>query len=243
MLDNPRIPNDPSHAHLLKECLCTLDGLQDDTVEEPVRMTYRIKHTIKRLEGTVRALTRAVELKSPYTAGHSDRVMIYSLLIGQAMKLGPNELQVLGMGALIHDIGKIGIPDFILNKPGSLTPEEFEIIKIHPKVGAQIISDIPELKALVPLVRHHHEKLNGTGYPDGLSGDEIELNIRILTVADIFDAITSDRSYRGAMETNDALAILRKEAKEGGLDPKVVEVFAEIVSTGQLCESNLREVA
>ena len=189
-----------------------------------------LKRILSHFEAAVQALIRAVEARDPYTAGHSERVMLYSILIGKKLGLSAEELQLLSMGALIHDIGKVGVPDYVLNKPGKLTDEEFELVKLHPAVGDRMIEGIPSLAPMRPIVRWHHEKLNGRGYPDRLEGDEIPLMVRIVTVCDIFDALTSSRSYRGAMPWQKAVDILREEVESGALDPKVVEAFADIIN-------------
>lgn len=180
-------------------------------------------------EAMVRGLVKAVEAKDPYTAGHSERVMRYSMLIGEAMELSATQLRILERGTLIHDVGKIGIPDAVLNKPAKLTDEEFAIIQAHPVIGAQMVRGIPVFEDCVPIIQWHHERLNGTGYPDGLSGDEIPDLVRIASVADVFDALTSTRAYRGAMDLHQALSILRKDAEAGILDRRIVELFADIV--------------
>lgn len=181
------------------------------------------------LEAMVHGLVRAVEAKDPYTAGHSERVMQYSMLIGEALGLNAHDLRILERGTLIHDVGKIGVPDAVLNKPARLDPEEFEIIKTHPVIGAEMVRGIPVFEECIPIIHWHHERLNGGGYPDGLSGDEIPMLVRITSVADVFDALTSTRAYRSAMEVDEALSILRKDVESGVLDGKIVEVLADIV--------------
>ncbi|MBS1704751.1 MAG: HD domain-containing protein [Armatimonadetes bacterium] len=180
-------------------------------------------------EATVTALIKAVDAKDPYTRGHSERVKQYSMMLGEAVNLRDDQMQILEMGALIHDIGKIGVPDEILTKPGALTDEEFAIIKRHPVIGYQMIADIPLFEKCCAIVRDHHEKLNGRGYPNGIAGDEIPTLVRIVTIADIFDALTSTRSYRGSMSLDKALEILGKESDQGALDRDLVNVFSELI--------------
>lgn len=177
------------------------------------------------LESVVHCLVRAVEAKDPYTAGHSERVAEYSVRIGRYLGLGPFELRMLELGALVHDVGKIGIPDAVLGKPERLTPEEFEIIKTHPAVGEDILKRFRLFKDCLPIVRWHHERLNGSGYPDGLKGEEIPFLVRISAVADAFDAMTSNRAYRDGMPTEKAIEILKMEVEQGKLDPMVVEAL------------------
>lgn len=180
-------------------------------------------------EAMVRSLVKAVEAKDPYTAGHSERVMRYSVAIGQVFGLSAHDLRVLERATLIHDVGKIGVPDAILNKPGKLTDEEFKVIQSHPGIGAQMVRGIPAFEECVPIILWHHERLDGTGYPDGLHSGEIPTLVRITSVADVFDALTSRRAYRAALGVDEALAILRKDAAAGILDGKIVETLADIV--------------
>jgi putative nucleotidyltransferase with HDIG domain len=181
------------------------------------------------LEAMVRGLVKAVEAKDAYTAGHSERVMRYSLLIAKELGLAPQQLRNLARGTLIHDVGKIGIPDVVLNKPGRLSDDEFAVIKSHPEIGAQMVRGIPVFEDCLPIIQSHHERLDGSGYPHGLCGSEIPTLVRIASVADVFDAITSDRAYRTAMKVEEALVILRNDADSGALDGKIVDVFTDIV--------------
>ena len=174
------------------------------------------------LADAIQALVRAVEAKDPYTRGHTERVAELSVLIGRELQLSPLQLRVLHQAALLHDIGKIGVPDAILNKPGPLTPEEVAIVREHPACGHAIIRDMPSLRAQIGGVRHHHERLDGSGYPDGLVGGQIPLDARIIAVADVFDALTSARSYRDAWPRERALAHLDEEARARKLDPRCV---------------------
>jgi putative nucleotidyltransferase with HDIG domain len=155
--------------------------------------------------GAIRALATALDARDPYTAGHSERVSVVSVAIGRALKLPEDELEVIRLGALLHDIGKIGVPDDVLRKPGALTPEEFETIRLHPVLGARILCSVPFLARHIAIVELHHERPDGRGYPKGLRGDDIPLAARIVHVADAYDAITSARAYRGARPAVDAL--------------------------------------
>lgn len=181
------------------------------------------------LQAMVSSLVKAIEAKDPYTAGHSERVMDYSVRLGEAIGLSRSELKVLRMGTLIHDIGKIGVPDDILTKPGALTDEEFQIIKRHPVTGYNMIRDIPFFRECAPIVRWHHERLNGRGYPDGISGDELSVLVRISVITDMYDAMTSNRAYRRSLGTEVALSELRKEADKGGVDGELVEEWARLL--------------
>jgi len=173
---------------------------------------------------------RTVEARSPFTHGHSDRVKNYALQLARATGLAREDLNVLERGALLHDIGKISTPDAILNKPGPLTPEEMDVIKEHPEEGVRIIEKLESLHDVIPLIRWHHERLDGSGYPDGLRADAIPLSVRILSVADVYDALASERPYRPAIPHKECVKILHADAAGGGLDPALVETFCGVVS-------------
>jgi HD-GYP domain-containing protein (c-di-GMP phosphodiesterase class II) len=195
-------------------------------------------------EAMVRSLVKAVEAKDFYTAGHSERVMSYSVRIGELLGLSPNDLRLLEMGTLIHDIGKIGVPDAILTKPSALTNEEFAIVKLHPVSGYEMVKDIPVFKDCAPIVLWHHERLDGSGYPHGLKGDDIPLLVRIASVADAFDAMTSTRAYRRSRDARAALEEVEREAEAGCFDEKIVEILADIVNRdGVLWQASARKAA
>ncbi|TKJ40242.1 hypothetical protein CEE37_07915 [candidate division LCP-89 bacterium B3_LCP] len=179
--------------------------------------------------GTISALYFALEARDQYTRGHSERVFHYSLLVGKLLKLKPEELQNLKYAALLHDLGKIGIPDSILQKSGKLTSEEYTMIKDHPEVGAAILDPIQFLSQTRKIIRHHHEHYNGGGYPDGLQAEDIDIQGRIIAVADAFDAMRSDRPYRKAMTMNQALDELNRLAG-AQFCPKCVKAFEMIIS-------------
>lgn len=174
--------------------------------------------------GTIESLRLAVDAKDSYTKHHSDRVSYYSVLIGKQLGLNDEDLEVLKQGALFHDVGKIGIPDSILQKPGKLTNEEYDDIKNHPSIGSKILAPAKIFNDLVPMVLHHHERYDGRGYPVGLSGEDIPLMARIVCVADSFDAMTSDRSYRPRFDVITALGEL-ENCKGSQFDPICVDAF------------------
>jgi putative nucleotidyltransferase with HDIG domain len=150
--------------------------------------------------GTIRSLAAAIDAKDPYTRGHSERVAHYSEMIAQSMGLSEKEVEVVRIGALMHDVGKIGIEDKILGKAGPLDEDEFEIMKTHPSKGAIIIEPVGPLQEMIPAMKYHHENIDGSGYPQGLSGEDIPLYAKIVAVADTFDAMTTNRPYQKAME-------------------------------------------
>jgi putative nucleotidyltransferase with HDIG domain len=178
--------------------------------------------------GTLKALARTVDAKSSWTAGHSTRVTKMALKIGSVLAISPKKLDDLHRAALLHDIGKVGIPLSILDKPGALDDEEYAMIKKHPSIGARILEPIASYKNILPMVLQHHERFDGKGYPDGLSGDEIDIGARILAVADVFDAIKSDRPYRKGMALERVIDIITEEAGRQ-FDPVVVDAFLEIM--------------
>lgn len=175
----------------------------------------------------VKSLVFAIEAKDTYTRGHSERVSHYSLLIGKRLNLDEKEYNDLKWASILHDIGKIGIPESILNKPGPLTEDEFRIIKDHPAKGGNILKPVTQLVGSLAGIVHHHERYDGRGYPRGLKGKEIPMAARIIAVADTFDAFTSDRAYRAAVSPEKALAIVQ-ELAGSQLDAGIVEVFKEI---------------
>ncbi len=182
------------------------------------------------IENVLISMANAVEAKDPYTQGHISRVSNMAVALGQRMGLSAREIDDLRLGGILHDIGKIGTPEKILNKPGKLDPEEFEIIKQHAEMGYKIC--LPLGKTLGPaldVIRHHHEKLDGTGYPDGLKDEDVSILARIMGVVDIFDALVTDRPYRTAMSRKKAFEILHQEADAGKLDKNIVNNFAEMM--------------
>ena len=181
---------------------------------------------------SVNAMMTALEAKDTYTAGHSERVCRYSMAIADELHLDRDTKQLLMISSLCHDIGKIGTPDHILKNSASLTHEQYEEIKHHPAIGDKIIHHLPNYHKIVGGVRHHHERLDGTGYPDGLRGDHIPLFGRIVAVADAFDAMVSGRSYSGFLEDYDAVEKLSKE--RDAFDPHILKAFGRSFDSGVL---------
>jgi len=173
---------------------------------------------------TIKSFAHALEAKDQYTHGHSQQVARYVEVLAKGLQLDPQRLDLLLQAAMLHDIGKIGISETILNKPGKLTEEEYLIVKKHPTTGKHILAPITSLAAIIPVVYHHHERWDGAGYPDGLKGQEIPMLARMLTVADAFDAMTSSRAYRQAMNSSEAYRELELYAGSQ-FDPRMVEVF------------------
>lgn len=178
---------------------------------------------------TINAFTKAIDAKDKYTIGHSERVADYTIKLARQMNLSEKVIDELKSAALLHDIGKIGIADEILNKPGKLTDEEFNIVKEHPGIGADILSEIEFLRDTSSIVRHHHERFDGFGYPDQLAGDQIVIGAAIISVVDAYDAMTSDRAYRRAMTSETAMNIIGSEAGKQ-FNPRVVENFIQMMA-------------
>jgi len=183
--------------------------------------------------GSIQMLAGAVDEKDPYTRGHSDRVTKYSLMIAEEMGLDPGFLEILRVSAQLHDVGKIGIEDRILKKPGALTPEEFEIMKTHTTRGANILRPVPQLREMLPGIELHHEALNGRGYPYGLRGEEVPLLARVIAVADTFDALTTNRPYQRAHDPLEALRIIQSISGQR-LDPGAVAALLAVYQRGEI---------
>jgi putative nucleotidyltransferase with HDIG domain len=179
--------------------------------------------------GALLALARAIDAKSPWTAGHSERVTSMALKIGRELGLSERELDHLQRGGLLHDIGKIGTPIEILDKPGKLTEEEMAVMRQHTTIGAQILEPIKSFEGVIPIVLQHHEWFDGSGYPHGAKGEEIDIRARIFAVADVFDALVSERPYRAAMPFERVLGIMQ-DLTGSQFDPTVMDAFLEVVS-------------
>ena len=171
------------------------------------------------------SLTRVLEQRDTHTAAHCERLACTAVGVGVALQLDTDSLRTLYLGGSLHDIGKIGIPDSILFKTGKLTDEEWHTMRSHPVLGEEICRPLPALRAALPLIRHHHERWDGSGYPDGLRGADTPLLARILQMVDIYDALTNPRSYRRALSATHALGILREETARGWRDPELVNLF------------------
>jgi putative two-component system response regulator len=183
------------------------------------------------IENVLFSLVNAVEAKDKYTKGHTKRVANLAQTLGQKMGLSSKEQEAIRVGGMLHDIGKIGISADILNKPGVLDSNEIELMRTHAEEGYKICYPLKKnLGEALDIIRHHHEKLDGSGYPDGLNADEISMPVRIMSAVDIYDALVTDRPYRNAMPQDKALAILDNEAQRGKLDKGVVANLIQVVS-------------
>lgn len=191
---------------------------------------------------TVRSLSQALETKDEYTGGHAHRVALFSIILAKEMKLSPKEVENVELSALLHDIGKIGVPEDILTKPAKVTDEEFKEIKKHPVHGFKILEPMEQLDKVLPGIKHHHERWDGKGYPDGLKGEKIPLAARIVCVADAFDAMTSTRPYRKALPDREGLKRLKENAGTQ-FDPAVVEALIKAYDKGLLITANHEKAA
>jgi putative two-component system response regulator len=185
---------------------------------------------LERAESVLFALARSIEGKDPYTEGHCERLAEYSSRLAENLGLEASQIIALRRAGLVHDIGKVAVPDSILLKPGRLTPSERKIMERHPVVGERICSPLKSFQLVLPIIRHHHEKMNGTGYPDKLKGEDIPLTARILQIVDVYDALTTSRPYKRALGVEEALALMRKEIAKGWWDSNVFTAFEKMIT-------------
>ena len=184
---------------------------------------------LERAENVITTLALTIEARDSYTSGHCERLARYAVAVGQALGVDKASLRALRLGGYLHDLGKITVPDGILLKQGPLEPAEMERMREHPTVGADLVVGLRSLEAVRPIMRHHHEKWNGSGYPDGLKGEAIPLGARIIAVVDVYDALHTMRPYKPALPHEEAVAILLEETDAGFWDPRVVRTFLEVL--------------
>ncbi len=219
-----------------------IDAGADDFLSKPfslgdlrvrVRALLRMKaftDELESAEAVLCTLGRSIEAKDPCTEGHCERLAEYGVALGRVLALGEEEMRALRLGGYLHDLGKVAVPEAILLKTGPLTAEERQIVQRHPLVGEEICRPLRSLQAVLPIIRHHHERQDGSGYPDGLRGEAVPLTARILQVVDVFDALTTDRPYRRVLSLEAALATLETEVRRGWWDPRIVKAFREVVA-------------
>lgn len=217
----------------------------DDFLSKPIDMNellartrslLRIKQVTDELENAgvvLESLALSIEARDPYTRGHCERLAEMSVNLGKRLGMPPEELKALRQGGIVHDIGKVVVPDAILLKPGPLSPDEVSIIRKHPEAGERICTPLKTFRPMLPIIRHHHEKFDGSGYPDGLRGEEIPLTARILQLADVYDALTTDRVYRRAGPPGQALEIMEEEAALEWWDRALFDEFRVMVRARQ----------
>lgn len=198
-----------------------------------VRSLLRIKaHTdeLERAELVLFALARSIEAKDAYTQNHCDRLAQYAVDLGKRLGLLSEQIVALHRGGIVHDIGKVAVPDAILLKPGKLTEDEWKVMREHPVAGERICAPLKSFGLVLPIIRHHHERLDGSGYPDGLKGEQVPVTARVLQIVDVYDALTTTRPYRQALSTAEALEIMEAEIKMGWWDPNIFGEFARLMT-------------
>lgn len=216
----------------------------DDFLTRPVDRTEllaRVRSLLKlklrtdeleRAESVLFTLARSIEGKDPYTHGHCERLAEYSARLGEQLNLPEEQLVALRRAGIVHDVGKVAIPDAILLKPGGLTPEEWAIIRQHSVIGERICAPLKSFRLVLPIIRHHHEKLDGSGYPDGLRGDAIPVTARVLQIVDVYDALTTERPYKKAFSITETLETMKQEVSKGWWDPHIYDQFERLVRSG-----------
>ena len=229
-----------SGGHERETRLAGLDAGADDFLNKPVdprelhtriRSLVRIKRLTDDLESAESlflTLGRIIEAREPRTEGHCERLSEYASMLGRHLNLQQADLDALHRGAYLHDVGKIAVPDRVLLKKGRLTRKEYEVMKRHPAIGDDLCRTVRSLEAVRPIVRHHHERLDGRGYPDGLAGDRIPLLAHVVSIADVFDALTTDRPYRKALRITTAYRMMRDEARGGWCREDLVALFIDL---------------
>ena len=210
----------------------TFNFMADEIESQISRLKHAAEENNKLFLSTIRVMANAIDAKDPYTRGHSVRVNKYSVIISQYMGLGKKDIDAIHVASVLHDVGKIGIHDAILNKPGALTPDEYDIMKTHTTRGAEIMAPIRKLKNIIDGLRSHHERWNGSGYPDGLKGEDIPLMGRIIAVADTFDAMTTNRPYQRSLSFQQAVDRIN-DIKASAFDDRVVEAFNRAYQAGE----------
>jgi putative two-component system response regulator len=214
----------------------------DDFLTRPVDRTEllaRVRSLLKlklrtdeleRAELVLFSLARSIEGKDPYTHGHCERLADYSARLGEQLGLPEEQLTALRRGGVVHDIGKIAVPDAILLKPGKLSEEEWKLMREHPVVGERICAPLKSFRSVLPIIRHHHEKYDGSGYPDGLRGQSIPITARVLQIVDVYDALTTERPYKRAFSSIEALQTMKEEVARGWWDPDIFNQFEKLIT-------------
>jgi putative two-component system response regulator len=211
-----------------------------------VRSLLSLKaHTdeLERAESVLFALALSIEAKDPYTEGHCSRLSDYAVRLGTRLGLSHENCTALRLAGIVHDIGKVGIPDSILLKPGPLNEDEWKIMKAHPVIGERICAPLKSFGLVLPIIRHHHEEFNGTGYPDSLQGQEIPFTARVLQIVDVYDALVTDRPYRRALPVAQALEIMEQEVEKGWWDPGIFYQFSGLMETASPATDRISEAA
>src|SRR5271156_5936681 len=213
----------------------------DDFLSKPIDLNELLARTrsllrlkqytdeLENAEAVLFSLAYSIEARDPYTRGHCERLAEMSARMGERLGVPEDQIKALRRAGVVHDIGKVAVPDSILLKPGPLTADEAKVMQKHPVVGERICAPLKTFRLVLPIIRHHHEKHNGSGYPDGLQGDEIPLTARILQLSDVYDALTTDRPYKVAFTPEVALDLMGEEAERGWWDRELFEAFREMI--------------
>lgn len=237
----------------LESKIQALEAGADDFLNKPynpielvtrIKSLLRVKNLTEQLdcaEDVLFTMARTIEAKDSYTQGHVERVSHLAVQLGTYLDLSEDEKDSLYKGGILHDIGKIGVPDHILNKAGPLSTEERMIVRMHPAQGETICEKLKSIRGALPVIRHHHERMDGTGYPDHLAGEEIPFLARVMTIVDIYDALTTTRSYRKSLPQESALELLWEEANQGWWDKEILGKFTSMIRNdhGDLTSENL----
>jgi putative two-component system response regulator len=200
-------------------------------VNSLLKLKYRTDE-LERAESVLFTLARSIEGKDPYTHGHCERLSDYSARLGVHLGLAADQIVALRRAGIVHDVGKIAVPDSILLKPARLTEDEWKLIYEHPVVGERICAPLKSFRLVLPIIRHHHEKFDGSGYPDKLQGEDIPIAARVLQIVDVYDALTTDRPYKKAFSITDALQTMKQEVTKGWWDPRIFDQFEQLVRSG-----------
>ncbi|HLB91163.1 MAG TPA: HD domain-containing phosphohydrolase [Terriglobales bacterium] len=226
-----------------------IDGIRvgaDDFLTRPVDRTEllaRVRSLLKlklrtdeleRAEAVLFTLARSIEGKDPYTHGHCERLADFSARLGEHLGLPEEQIIALRRGGVVHDIGKIAVPDAILLKPGRLSEDEWKLIREHPVVGERICAPLKSFRTVLPIIRHHHERFDGSGYPDGLRGESIPITARVLQIVDVYDALTTERPYKHAFSITEALQTMKEEVSRGWWDPVIFDQFERLARDGMV---------
>lgn len=209
----------PVHPHELRARVVSLTRMK------------QLTDALDSAEAAFLALALTIEARDPTTNGHCERLARQAVVLGRNMGLGPEDLHALHQGGYLHDVGKIGVPDAVLLKSGPLTAAEFELMKTHPEIGDRLCAPLQSLRNVRPIVKGHHERLDGSGYPDGLRGDDVPLLAQIVGIVDVYDALTSQRPYRGPLTHDEAVRHLLEEMRSGKFDRRYVEAFLDTLNT------------
>ena len=224
----------------------------DDFLSKPIdfnellartRSLIRLKQytdELENAESVLISLALSIEARDPYTRGHCDRLSSMSAQLGERLGISEAEIKALRRAGIVHDVGKVAVPDSILLKPGPLSQEETQVMRQHPVVGEHICEPLKTFRLVLPIIRHHHERSDGSGYPDHLRGSDIPLTARIMQLADVYDALTTDRPYRKADDSNTALGIMTEEARRGWLDRDLFDAFREMIRDATVAKKTVQ---